>query len=217
MSMPKPVRPNMATATPLGPPEAQTAQKQYAGSLEVDAQPSAARIRLPEGAARKVSASVRRAHIPDTSAASGPLTGTWKDPDPRRRSSRGSVGSEQACLPGNGGYATPACCPVSTTSWRYGLRRTCRLVTGRSHRPRSTWPGQARLPLPQSRTAINGRIVFGSNNFRSPILCSLAAVLSACSSATYSPVLRLETFDCIRSMARARPFARCWLIAPAGN
>jgi len=38
-------------------------------------------------------------------------------------------------------------CPVSTTSWRYDLRRTCRLVTGRSHRPRSTWPDQARLPL----------------------------------------------------------------------
>jgi hypothetical protein len=40
---------------------------------------------------------------------------------------------------------TPAACPVSTTSWRYGLRRTYRLVTGRSHRPRSTWPNQARL------------------------------------------------------------------------
>ena len=137
----------MATATPLGPPGAQTAQKQHAGSLELDAQPSAASIRLPEGAARKVSASVRRAYIPDTSAASGPEPGTWKDPDPRRRSSRGSGGSEQACLPGNGGYATPAGCPVSTTSWRYGLRRTCRLVTGRSHRPRSTWPNQARLPF----------------------------------------------------------------------
>ena len=24
--------------------------------------------------------------------------------------------------------------------------RTCRLVTGRSHRPRPTWPDQARLP-----------------------------------------------------------------------
>jgi hypothetical protein len=40
---------------------------------------------------------------------------------------------------------TPAACPVSTTSWRYGLRRTCRLVASRSHRPRSTWPNQARL------------------------------------------------------------------------
>jgi hypothetical protein len=46
------------------------------------------------------------------------------------------------------GYATPAACPVSTTSWRYDLRRTCRLVTGRSPRPRSTWPNLARLPLP---------------------------------------------------------------------
>jgi hypothetical protein len=149
MSMPKPVCPNMATAAPLGSPGPQTAQKQYAGSLEVDAQPSAAGIRLPEGAARKVSASVRRAYIRDTCAAPGPEPGTWKDPDPRRRSSRGSEGSEQACLlPGNGGYATPAGCLVSTTSWRYDLRRPCRLVTGRSHRPRSTWPDQARLPLP---------------------------------------------------------------------
>jgi hypothetical protein len=57
------------------PAGAQTAQKQYAGLLEVDAQPSAARIHLPEGAARKVSALVRRAYIPDTSAASGPRTG----------------------------------------------------------------------------------------------------------------------------------------------
>jgi len=63
---------------------------QAAGSLEVDAQPSAARIRLPEGAARKVSASVRRACIPDTYRHRAPEPGTWKDPDPRRRSSRGS-------------------------------------------------------------------------------------------------------------------------------
>ena len=64
--------PDMATATPLGPPEAQTPQKQHIGLLELDAQPSAASIRLPEGAARRVSASVRRAYIPDTYAASGP-------------------------------------------------------------------------------------------------------------------------------------------------
>ena len=90
----KPVCPNMATATPLGSPRPQTAQEQHAGSLKVDAQPSAARIHLPEGAARTVSASVRRAYIRDTSAASGPESATWKDPDPRRRSSRGSGGSE---------------------------------------------------------------------------------------------------------------------------
>jgi hypothetical protein len=54
------------------PAGGQTAQKQHAGLLKLDAQPSAARIRLPEGAARKISASVRRACIPDTYAASGP-------------------------------------------------------------------------------------------------------------------------------------------------
>ncbi len=70
----------MATATPLGSPGPQTAQKQHAGSLKLDAQPSAARIHLPEGAARKVSASVRRACIPDTSAASGPRTGDLEGP-----------------------------------------------------------------------------------------------------------------------------------------
>jgi hypothetical protein len=50
------------------------------GPLEVDAQPSATRIHLPGGAARKVSASVRRAHIPDISAASGPRTGDLEGP-----------------------------------------------------------------------------------------------------------------------------------------
>ena len=79
MSMPKPPCPNMATAAPLGPPGPRLwAQKQHAGLLKLDAQPSAARIRLPEGAARKVSASVRRACIPDTYAASGP------NPEPGR-------------------------------------------------------------------------------------------------------------------------------------
>ena len=37
----------MATATPSAWPGAQTAQKQHAGSLELDAQPFAASIRLP--------------------------------------------------------------------------------------------------------------------------------------------------------------------------
>jgi hypothetical protein len=54
MGMPKPHEhaqtsesPNMATATPLGPPRAQTPQKQHAGLLELDAQPSAAGSRPP--------------------------------------------------------------------------------------------------------------------------------------------------------------------------
>jgi hypothetical protein len=135
----------MATATPLGPPGPQTAQKQHARLLKLDAQPSAARIRLPKGAARKVSAPVRRACIPDTYAAPGPN----REPGRILIPGDGAAGDQ-------GAQNRPACpamaatrrlraVPVPTTSWHYGLRRTCRLVTGRSHRPRSTWPDQARL------------------------------------------------------------------------
>ena len=67
MSMRKPVCPNMA----LGLPGAQTAQKQHAGLLELHAQPSAASIGLPEGAAREGLCPVRRTFIPDTYTASG--------------------------------------------------------------------------------------------------------------------------------------------------
>jgi hypothetical protein len=60
----------------------QAAHRQHAGLLELDAQPSAARIRLSEGAARKVAAvdtaSVRRAYIPETYAGIGPDSGTWR-------------------------------------------------------------------------------------------------------------------------------------------
>jgi len=42
-------------------------------------------------------------------------------------------------------YANACGLSASTTSWRYGLRRTCRLVTGRSHPPRSTRLNRARL------------------------------------------------------------------------
>ena len=86
----------------------------------------------------------------------------------------GAAGDQGAqnrrCQPGDGGDAMPAGCPVSTTFRRTGLRRTCRLVTARSHRPRSTWPDRTGYRSSRSRTAINGHIVFGSNNFRSPIL-----------------------------------------------
>src|SRR5260370_11677981 len=74
-----------------------------------------------------------------------PQSGTWQGPDPGRRSSRGSGAQTRPVCPAMAATRTPAASPVSTTSWRYGLRRTCRLVTGRSHRPRSTWPDQARL------------------------------------------------------------------------
>ena len=48
--------------------------------------------------------------------------------------------------------------------------RTCRLVTGRSHRPRSAWPNQARIALLAVTHRYN-RTIFGSNNFRSPNTC----------------------------------------------
>jgi hypothetical protein len=75
MSMSKPVGPNMATATPLGPPRAQIAQKQHAGLLELDAQPSATSIRLPHRGRSAVGlcpgAGAASSH-PDTYEASGP-------------------------------------------------------------------------------------------------------------------------------------------------
>jgi len=108
----------------VGPGSTEAARR----SLKVDAPPSAARIRLPGGAARKVSAPVRRADIRDTSAAPGPEPGTWKDPDPRRWRLHGACGLSRL-----------------NRFLRYGLRRTCRLVTGRSHRPRSH--GRTRCPL----------------------------------------------------------------------
>ena len=63
MSMSKPLGPNMATATPLDP--SRSGGEAARRVLELDAQPSVASIRLPEGAAPKVSApvQVRRAHI----------------------------------------------------------------------------------------------------------------------------------------------------------
>jgi hypothetical protein len=122
------------SSRPAGGPDAAEAARP--GLLELDAQPSAGRIRLSEGAAGKVSASMRRACIPDTCAASGPNREPGRTLIPGDGAA-GDQGLRIGCLPGNGGYATPAACPASMTSWRYGLRRTCRLVTGRSHRPRS--------------------------------------------------------------------------------
>jgi hypothetical protein len=89
---------------------------------------------------------VWRAHILDTYAASGPEPATWKDPDPRRRSSRGSEGFRIG-LPARRWRSRDACglSRLNDSPWRYGLRRTCRPVTGRSYRPRSPWQIQNRL------------------------------------------------------------------------
>jgi hypothetical protein len=139
--MPEPVWPNMATA-PLpsacrGPDGAEAARPvARAGRPAICRRNPSSRERDTEGLCLGA-ASLHSGHLRGT----GPRTG--KDPDPRRRSSRGS-----------GAQNKPACPAMAatrrlwaTTSSRYGLRRTCRLVTGRSHRPRSTWPDQARLAL----------------------------------------------------------------------
>jgi hypothetical protein len=137
-------RPGQLRTTSPGRDACHRTPNSRASAVRTHEQNHAARIRLPEGAARKVSASVRRACIPDTYAASGPN----REPGRILIPGDGAAGDQ-------GAQNRPACpamaaldacgLSVSTTSWRYGLRRTCRLVTGRSHRPRSTWPNQARL------------------------------------------------------------------------
>jgi hypothetical protein len=146
LSMSKPVDPNTATANPLGPPRAQTAQKQHAGLPELDAQPSVASIRLPEDAAPQVSApvQVRRAHI--------------RTPTRHRAPNRGPG---RILIPGDGAAGDqgaqnmPVCAAIAAVRrprsirpnapWRYGARCTRRLAAGRSRRPRSVWSNQARL------------------------------------------------------------------------
>ena len=100
---------------------------------------------LPESAARNVSAfGVASSHSGHPARHQAP------NQEPGRilipgDGAAGDQGLRMGLSAGDGGYATPAAGPVSTTSWHYGLRRTRRLVTGGSHRPRSTWPDQARL------------------------------------------------------------------------
>ena len=99
MSMPKPVCPNMAAATPLGSPGpdgAEAARRAARGGrATICRQNPSSRGRGAEdlclGAAILHSGHLRGI---------GPRTGPWKDPDPRRRSSRGSEDSEWAGLPG---------------------------------------------------------------------------------------------------------------------
>ena len=140
MSMPKRVRARTwrpPLPRPAGGPDAAEATRRV---LELDAQPSAASIRPPrESGAEGLCQGMASSH-------SGHLRGIGA---PNQQPGRilipggGAAGDQEA--QNRPVYATPAACPVSMTSWRYGLRRACRLVTRRSHRPRSTWPNQARL------------------------------------------------------------------------
>ena len=147
MSMPKPVCPNMAAATPSARREPRGRRSSTPGcSSWTRSHPPPASV-FPEGAARYVSAPVRRAHIPDTCAASGPEPGTWKDhPDP----GDGAAGDQglRTGLPARQWRLRDAC-GLSRPSDFLALWSQAHmpLVTGGSHRPRSTWPDQARLAL----------------------------------------------------------------------
>ena len=135
MGMPKRVRARTWRPPLPRPAGAQTPQKQHAGLLELDAQTSAASIRPPrERGAEGLCQGVASSHSGHRRGIGAPN----QQPGRILIPGDGAAGGQKA--QNRPVYATPAACPVSTTSWRYGLRRTCRLVTRRSHRPRSTWP-----------------------------------------------------------------------------
>jgi hypothetical protein len=133
----------MATATPAarrGPDGAEAAHRvAQAGRATIRRQNPSSRERGTEGLCLGA-ASLHSG----TYAASGPN----REPGRILIPGDGAAGDQEAQnRPACPAMAARDACGlfVSTTSWRYGLRRTCRLVTGRSHRPRSTWPSQARL------------------------------------------------------------------------
>jgi hypothetical protein len=68
--------PNMATATPSACREPRRSRSSMPGYSNWTRSHPAPTSVFPEGVARNVSASMRRAHIPDTYAASGPESGT---------------------------------------------------------------------------------------------------------------------------------------------
>ena len=118
------------------------------GLLELDAQPSAASIRLPEGGAPKVSAAaqVRRAHIRI------PTRHRTPDQEPGRIliPGDGAAGDQEAqntfACAEIAGYATPVACPSQRLPSAM-LSGAHRLVADRARGPRSAWFNQARLAL----------------------------------------------------------------------
>jgi hypothetical protein len=147
MSMPKPVCPNMATATPLGSPGPRRRRSSTPGRSRwtrshLPPEPSS-RGRGAEGlclgAASLHSGHLRGIGPPNRGPGRTLIPGDGATGDQRAR-------NRPAC-PAVAATRRLRTIPVSPSSWRYDLRRTCRLVTGRSHLPRSTWPDQARLPL----------------------------------------------------------------------
>jgi hypothetical protein len=170
--MPKPVCPNMAVATPLGPPGAQTPLKQHAPGCSscTPSHPPAESV-FPR--ARQGRSLPRCGELAfRTPARHRARTGNleWKDPDPRRRSSRGS--GAQNRLPARQWRLRDACGLSRLNEflalWSQACMPSCnRQVTSTSVRRQhgQTRPGRRSS---RSRTAISGPIVFGLNNFRSP-------------------------------------------------
>ena len=111
--MSKPMGPNMATATPLDLPGAPDSAEAVRRVARVRRTAIRRHYRLPEGGAPKVSAAaqVRRASSPDTRGIGPRGRGTWKDPDPRRRSSRDEEAENTFACAEMTGYATPVACP----------------------------------------------------------------------------------------------------------
>jgi hypothetical protein len=141
MSMPKPVCPNMANASPLG------SQGPRRRSSSTPGRSRWTRSHLPP---ESIFPRARRGR-------SLPRCGelSFRTP-PRHRAPEPGPG--RTLIPGDGAARDqrtengPACPAMAATrrlravpSQR--LPGTCRLVTSRPQRPRSTWPDQARLPL----------------------------------------------------------------------
>lgn len=142
---------------------------------------------------------------PDTCAASGAEQEPAKDPDPQRRSFTPQeqpgirrLRNRPAC--GNSGYAPPAACPVSTLPGTMvpGARRLAadRHLDLDPHG--QTRPGQR---SPRSHTVKNRRLVFGSNNFRSPnILWPMLGLRNVVSwRGTSGSVFRVARSPCVSS------------------
>ena len=145
MSMPKPVCPNMATVSALGPPRTETAQKQRAGLRKLDAQPSTAESVFPRARHGRSLPRSGELAFRDTYAASGPN----REPG-RIRRLRISLPARQ--------WRLRDACGLSRLNdllalWSQAHMPSC---TRPPHRPRSTRPNQARL-APLAVTHRNNR------------------------------------------------------------
>jgi hypothetical protein len=154
----------MATATPStrrGPARRRSSTPGRPGWTRSQPRPASV---LPQGAARKVSALVWQAHIPGTYAASGPNREPGRILIPGDGAAR-IRGLRIACLPGDGGYSTPAACPVSTTSWRYNRQVTSTSIHMARPGPASVPRGHARGHGPLSADTLSSARTISDRRF----------------------------------------------------